>query len=186
MRGAQDNDQHNALVAFHLKLLLPPLGGSGQTLQTLDRVSSILPSTSGTSHFRCQAITANLVETDCIRCHRWHPPENGKTLSDRSPMRFQSKFQSSCLPLHFLECSRNGISRKTQLDEWGCQKGCSFESYDSWLPATLQCCLAIPNSTKKKKDTRHDVAYALTPFPCLRPWASAKEPDVVTLLQQRT
>ena len=62
--------------------------------------NGLLLSTSRVSHFSRQAISSNPEETDRICCHCRYPPQDGVGRNDLSHMRFQSKFQSSRLPLH--------------------------------------------------------------------------------------
>ena len=67
MRGAQDTDQHIALVAYQLQLLLLQLGGSRQTPGTLQRVSSKLVQNCCTSAVKPSLpILKKLIASDAI------------------------------------------------------------------------------------------------------------------------
>ena len=90
-------------------------------------------------------------------------------LNDLSHMRFQSKFQSSCLPLHFthgrLSNTSCGLLSNWVFTQKPTQQ-MGMPNKVAVLRATIDgslshCNIALRYPGRRNKDTNHDVAYSL-------------------------
>ena len=153
MRGAQDTDQHAALVAFHLQLLLTPLGVVADRFTKL--YNEFLSSTPGTSHLRCQAVSANPEETDRLLMS----PRGWDACTARVSLHFWHGRQTP--QLLWWHVRQLGFLAKTNSTNGTANKVVVLRATSGGSPL---CNVARRQPSRRNGDTLHDAAYSLRPF----------------------